>query len=89
MTRKRFVKLLMAEGTPRNRAQSIARLYNRGKIPYERAYKNYVLTRGVIKAFEGVRAEARRQDEIICRFARSLDALKKGLVISNEPKRIY
>lgn len=37
MTRKRFIKLLMAKGIQRNEAAKTANLYNARKIPYSRA----------------------------------------------------
>ena len=39
MTRKRFVKLLMATGKQRNEAQAIAMAYNAERIPYKNAFK--------------------------------------------------
>lgn len=38
MTRKRFIKLLMAEGVSRNRAQEIAWVVNRSGRPYHVAF---------------------------------------------------
>lgn len=43
MTRKRFIKLLMSRGVPRNRARAIAFLYNASGTPYKKAYSNYLL----------------------------------------------
>ena len=34
MTKKRFIKLLMAEGMPRNTAQQLARFCSLRQIPY-------------------------------------------------------
>ena len=41
MTRKRFIKLVMSYGIPRNDAVEIAADYNSRNIPYERAYEKY------------------------------------------------
>lgn len=41
MTRKRFIKLLMSYGIPRNEAVETAAAYNSLNFPYERAYENW------------------------------------------------
>lgn len=38
MTRKRFVKLLMSYGIPRNRAMAIAYIINEHNVPYSKAF---------------------------------------------------
>lgn len=43
MTRKRFIKLLMAHGESKRKAQTIAHLYNVSNKPYKDAYLNYCL----------------------------------------------
>lgn len=45
MTRKRFIKLLMSYGIPRNKAVEYANYYNRRNISYERAYKSLIFVR--------------------------------------------
>lgn len=49
MTRKRFIKLLMANGAQRNKANKIANLYNARKIPYSRAYPIAALSQRIAK----------------------------------------
>lgn len=39
MTKQRFIKLLMADGVPRNQARTIAFIYNQFGIPYKDAYR--------------------------------------------------
>lgn len=41
MTRKRFIKLLMAHGESKRKAQTIAHLYNASGKSYKDAYCNY------------------------------------------------
>lgn len=84
MTRKRFIKLLMANGTPRNKAQKIAKLYNQRKTPYCVAYKEYGITSGIVQGFLRLGSQARKTREAVSRLARAIDALKKGLVTPNE-----
>lgn len=45
MTRKRFIKLLISYGIPRNEAVKIAADYNSRNIPYEIAYKRLIFVR--------------------------------------------
>lgn len=50
MTRKRFIKLLMSKGEPRNRARVIAFLYNVSGTPYKKAYSDYLLKTSLTRA---------------------------------------
>ena len=45
MTRKRFIKLAMARGVQKREAQKIALLYHAKNIPYEKAYRAFILAR--------------------------------------------
>lgn len=45
MSRKRFIKLLMSYGIPRNSAVKIAADYNSRNVPYEIAYKRLIFVR--------------------------------------------
>lgn len=42
-SRKRFVKMVMGEGWPRNAAESLARFCAAFEIPYSRAWKEHLL----------------------------------------------
>lgn len=50
MTRKRFIKLLMSRGEPRNRARAIAFLVNANGKPYKKAYATYLLKTSFARA---------------------------------------
>ena len=45
MTRKRFIKLLMSHGIPRNKAVEMAADYNSRNVPYEIAYERLIFVR--------------------------------------------
>lgn len=45
MTRKRFIKLLMSHGIPRNKAVKIAADYNSRNVPYDKAYSRFMFSR--------------------------------------------
>lgn len=51
MSKKRFIKLLMAHGEQINRARAIAFLYNARNIPYKKAYSDYLTKMAVKRAF--------------------------------------
>ena len=54
MTKKRFIKLLMSQGTQRNEAQIIAMFYNAHNTPYEIAYKYICSRKRIISAIEPI-----------------------------------
>ena len=73
MTRKRFIKLLMSQGVSRNNAVTIAYCWNLRGVPYERAYRNFLLNHSVKKAFS-------RLGEAICKVGVSQKELSKSLL---------
>ena len=54
MTRKRFIRLLMAEGYQRNRAHEIAWATQRSGVPYAKAYfiRHYPLAKALCNALD-------------------------------------
>jgi hypothetical protein len=45
MTRKRFVKMLMSYGIPRNRAMVIADIVNAHNVPYSKAFHSHYIAK--------------------------------------------
>lgn len=84
MTRKRFIKLLMAQGVTRNDARAVADFYNQCNIPYEKAYENYHLENKMKMALEKLSDACRKAGESIRILAHSLESLTKGLVNINQ-----
>lgn len=58
MTRKRFIKLLMSHGETPKSARTIAFLYNSRKIPYKKAYSDYLLKTSFKRAMSRMASSA-------------------------------
>lgn len=52
MTRKRFIKLVMAMGIQRNQARTIATSYCIRGVSYKKAYKDFLTRRGISLAIK-------------------------------------
>ncbi len=80
MTRKRFIKLVMSHGVSRNKAQEMARAFNSKNLPYEKAYRCFMLTYGVRKGFRELSMAtsnfAARVRKTMAAFVRLSEAIK-------------
>lgn len=73
MTRKRFVKLLMAEGYSRNGANEIADKTIEDGFSYAEAYGHVIRDLQIVKAFSGRLADAaQKAAESLGRVARAV-----------------
>lgn len=66
MTRKRFVKLIMARGVSRNEANELAESAVSGRVSYEKAYRAYDSLPTAIDAILATAEAAKRAVKAIC-----------------------
>lgn len=78
MTRKRFIKLLMAHGESKHKAQAIAYLYNASGKSYKDAYCNYCAR----KLFS-VSATCQKLSANLVNLCRSIRELAKNFKLLN------
>lgn len=78
MTKKRFVKLMMAHGIQRNEACKIAKTYNSPNTSYSYAYIDYFLKDSFKSIGEAFRKFSEEMKEIILYVEAMKEALKEG-----------
>lgn len=83
MTKKRFVKLMMAHGIQRNEACKIAITYSSQNISYSYAYMDYFLKSSFRSIGETFRRFYEELKEVILNF----NAMKEGL--KNDGKNLH
>ena len=77
MTKKRFVKLMMAHGIQRNEACKIATTYSSQNISYSYAYMDYFLKSSFRSIGEAFRKFSEEMKEMILSVEAMKEALKK------------
>lgn len=82
MTKKRFVKLMMAHGIQRNEACKIAITYSSQNISYSYAYMDYFLK----SSFRSIGEAFRKFSEELKEMILSFNATKEGLKNENNSK---
>ena len=68
MTKKHFIKLVMAQGVQRNEANEIAERYNSRRFSYASAYINFIMKTRLKESFEIL-------GEVVCNAAENIRSL--------------
>lgn len=79
MSKKRFIKLLMAHGEQIHRARAIAFLYNAHNIPYKEAYCDYLVKIATRRAFAQLAKATAKVGESIRAMTVSLGKLTEAM----------
>lgn len=86
MTRKRFIKLLMAHGETPRMANAIAFLYNVNGTPYKMAYANYLLKTRTSRAFASLAEAAKTLGENISKTTQAFKKLAEAITAEIEQR---
>ena len=79
MTRKRFVKLLMSHGETPKSARTIALLYQSNKMPYKKAYSDYLFKTSFKRAMSRMAMSAAEATKSIKKVAEACKKMATSL----------